>query len=143
MLYTIYMPRFKFLEHPEDIQFQAFGQDQKELFINSALALMTYLYPKYVDFKEHEAKTHINLKAEDSKSLLVDWLEKLIELTDEGDICYNEFHFKKINNREIEATIYGRRIRQRQHVKQVKYHNSKLEEKLGGFEAYISFDIKK
>lgn len=136
------MPRFKFLEHPEDVVFQAFGQDQKELFINSALALMTYLYPKYVDFRQHEAKTKINIKAEDSKTLLVDWLEKLIELTNEGDVCYNEFQFKKINNQEIEATVYGRRLRQKQHIKQVKYQNSKLEEKFGGFEAQVSFDIK-
>lgn len=135
------MPRFKFLEHPEDVVFQTFGQDQKELFINSALALMTYLYPKYVNFKEHEARAKINITAEDSKALLVDWLEKLIELTDEGDVCYNEFQFKKINNQEIEVTVYGRRIRQKQHIKQIKYQDLKLEEKFGGFEAQVSFDI--
>ena len=135
------MPRFTFLDHHEDIIFNSFGQDQKELFINSALALMTYLYPKHVNFIDHEAKTKINIVAEDSKTLLVDWLEKLIELTDEGDLCYNEFQIKKINNKEIEATIYGRRVRQKQKIKQIKYDNLKLEEKFGGFEAQVSFDI--
>jgi len=135
------MKNFRFLDHPADLKIQAFGQNQEELFINAALAMMTFLYPKQVEMKEHEAKEKIRLKSTDIKALLVDWLAELLELSNEKDVCYNDFHFDKLEEDELVAIAYGRRVKAKEDIKGVIDHNLKIEKTEQGWQAVILFDI--
>jgi len=133
--------KFKFLDHPSDLKIQAFGKDRTELFSNAALAMMTFLYPKQVEIKNHETKTEIRLQAKDSKALLVDFLSELLYLSDSNDVCYNQLHFKKLDETFLIATAYGRRVRAKEDIKAVTYHNLEIKKNPDGFEAMILFDL--
>lgn len=133
--------KFKFLDHPADLKIQVFGQNLQELFINAALGMMTFLYPKQVEIQSHEAKENIRLKSGDLKALLVDWLSELLYLSDSRDICYNDFHFDKLTENELIVTAYGRRVRAKEDIKAVTYHGLEIKETDEGWEAIILFDI--
>jgi len=67
--------KYEFIDHPADLKIRAFGKDLPELFINAALGMMTFLYPKQVDIVMPETKQNISLQASDLEALLVDTYE--------------------------------------------------------------------
>ena len=133
--------KFIFLDHPSDLKIQVFGKNQKELLVNAALAMMTFLYPKNVDIVNHETYANIRLKSLDTKSLLVDWLSELLYLSDTKNVCYNDFCFDKLSDEEIIAVAYGRRVKTREEIKAVTYDGLEIKQVEDGFEAMILFDI--
>ncbi len=133
--------KFIFLDHPSDLKIQAFGQDLPELFANAALAMMTFLYPTNVEFKEFETKEETRLRAKDLKALLVDWLSELLYLSDTNNTCYNNFNFEKLTETELIAIAFGRRFKAKQDIKAVTYHGLEIEKTKEGFQAIILFDI--
>jgi len=135
------MKNFKFLDHPDDLKIQAFGKNQEELFINAAMAMMTFLYPKQVEIKEHETKEKIRLKSPDIKTLLADWLAEILYLSDTKDVCYNDFHFDKSKEDELVAVAYGRRVKAKENIKDVIGHSLKIKKTEDSWEAIILFDI--
>lgn len=134
------MKHFKFLDHPSKLKIQAFGKNLEELFTNAAMGMMTYLYPKNVDIIDHETKAIIRLKARDEKELLIDLLSELLELSDQKDVCYNDFHFEKFNEEELTVTAWGRRVKAKQDIKKVLPDVTLKEEGIG-YSALINFDI--
>lgn len=133
--------RFKFLDHPADLKIQVFGQNLQELFINAALGMMTFLYPKNVGIKEHETKEKIRIKSGDKKALLVDWLSELLYLSDTKNVCYNDFHFDKLTENELTATAYGRRVHAKEDIKAVTDRGLEIKKTEKGWEVIIIFDI--
>ena len=133
--------KFKFLDHPKNLKIQAFGKNQEELFSNVALGMMTFLYPRQIEIKDHETKEKIRIKAMGIEKLLVDWLSDLLHLSDIKDICYNDFHFDKLNEDEIIATAYGRRVKAKEDIKAIIKHNLEIKQAEQGFEVTVSFDI--
>ena len=130
-----------FLDHPADLKIKVFGTDLADLFINAAYGMMSYLYPKQAKIKDHEAKEKIRLKAGDIEDLLVDWLSELLYLSDTRDLCFNDFHFDKINENELEAVAFGRRVRAKEDIKAVTDHGLEIKQGELGWEAIILFDI--
>ena len=133
--------KFIFLDHPVNLKIQAFGKNLEELFTNAALGMMTFLYPKKVIFKEHEVKVKIKLKAGNSKELLVDWLSEILDLSDSKDCCYNDFDFDKLDEDELIAEIFGRRVQAKQDIKGINNRDLKLEQTKDGWQAIITFNI--
>lgn len=136
------MQRFVFLDHPNDLVIKAFGKDQEELFTNAALGLMSYLYPKYIDILDHEAKTHLNLHASDEKELLIDFLTELVQLAKQREICYNQFQFEELNEHKLSVYVFGKRFRQKEIISKVKYQGLKIKKVAGGLEAEFRLDVK-
>jgi len=137
------MEKFVFRDHPTDLKVQAFGQNEAELFANAALGMMTFLYPKRVYLQNRERREQIVLRAEDIRGLLIDWLSELLNLSDANDTCYNIYDIKKINNKEISATVYGRRFRSKENIKAVTYHELMIEQIGGRWKATVRFDLKR
>jgi len=135
------MPKFEFLNHPIDLKIKAYGKDLPSLFKNAALGMMTYLYPRHVDIEEHETKAKIRLKAKDEKELLIDWLEEILELSNEKDVCYNDFDIKKLNEEELTATIWGRRVKSKENIKSIIKSETDLIQELEGYSIIIIFDL--
>jgi len=85
--------KFKFLEHTADIKFQAFGNNIKEVFENSALALKKTICKLKIQEKQEKK---IKAKGKDFESLLYDFLEEFLYLLDAED-----FLLAKIKKIEI------------------------------------------
>lgn len=133
--------KFIFLDHPVNLKIQAFGKDLEELFSNSALGMMTFLYPKNIAFKEHEVKAKIKLKASNSKELLGDWLSEILYLSDSRDCCYDDFDIDKLDEDELVADIFGRRVKAKEDIKTVRSRDLEIEQTEDGWQATILFDI--
>lgn len=133
------MPKFEFLDHPLDLKIKAYGRNIQELFSNCGLAVMTYMYPRDVEIQNSETKAKIRIKAGDEKELLIDWLSEILSLSNEKDVCYNNFCFNKFNEEELVADIWGRRVKAKESLQSNIPAALELREDKNGYVAIITF----
>jgi len=128
---------FRFLEGiaTADIAIEATGKNLEEAFAEAALAMFE------VQANTKKVKPSIpkkvEIKSEDNKSLLFDWLSKLIYLRDVERMFFSKFEveIKKMKNGfELNAKIYGEKIDYEKHeikieVKGVSYTQMEIKEK--------------
>jgi SHS2 domain-containing protein len=70
--------RFRYIEHPSDVGFEAYGATLEELFANAALAMYSFMTD--VDAIAATEERRVGVKAEDLYSLMFDWLDELLFL---------------------------------------------------------------
>lgn len=96
--------KFKFLEHPADIKFQAIGKSLNELFQNATLAVSKYLSN---DKKiQNKLKKHIKIRAENPESLLYHFVDEIIFLLDAEKFAISSAKIK-IEDNTLEAELFG------------------------------------
>ncbi|HJT84532.1 MAG TPA: archease [Nitrososphaeraceae archaeon] len=74
--YNIDKNKFRYLDHMTDLVVEAYGSNLEELFSNSAIGVVNAMF----DLKNVDATDSIQIVSEgyDFKSLLYDWIEKII-----------------------------------------------------------------
>ena len=136
--------RYKFLnkEVTSDIMFEGYGKTRKELFENSAEALMSIICR--IDAVKPKKSANINLKADNLKELMFRWLQELIVLVDTEEMFFSKFKIDEIGDNFIKARIYGEvisREKARTLVKAVTYHKFDVLKDKKGYKARIVLDI--
>lgn len=127
------MPKFKFLEHTADVQFEAYGSDLKELFGNCALALSEVM----ADTKKIEPKKKISLglKNKNREELLFDFLSQIIFYKDAEQLVFSKFKVE-IKEKEgiycLKADLVGEKINPEKHslrddAKAITWHHFQIE----------------
>jgi SHS2 domain-containing protein len=128
---------FKFLEGIAiaDVAIEATGKTLEEAFAEAALAM----FEVQTDTKkvEHSISKRIEIKSEDKKSLLFDWISELIYLRDIEDMFFSKFDVEigKLDDKfRLIANAYGEKIDVKKHelrteVKGVSYTQMEIEEK--------------
>ncbi len=134
------MKKYEFLEHPADIQIRSFGKNLEELFSNSALAMMDFIYGKDVE-KTQEDKELIKLESDKLDSLLMDWLSELLYLTRTNYRPYFNYKFKKLDQNNLSAEIFAGKGRAKNEIKAVTFHNLNIKRSSQGYEALVVYDI--
>jgi SHS2 domain-containing protein len=128
---------YKFLEGLAiaDVAVEATGKSIDQAFAQAALAM----FDVQTNVKKipHKISKTVKIKSEDKKSLLFDWLSKLIYMRDIERMFFSKFEvkIKKIHDKtfELDATIYGDRIDVREHemrteVKGISYTMMEIQE---------------
>ncbi len=135
--------RYQILEHKTDLKIKVFGQDKKEIFTHSAYALAEQLNKKAVQDKKPGRKFQvIKIKAVDLESLLVDFLNELIYLTDVYHQVYPKVKILNLTNDELEAEIYGLAVDKYDlEIKAATYYKLEIHKVENGYTADIVFDI--
>ncbi len=135
---------FELLEHPADIGFRAFGNTLPQLFVNSALALLSIA----ADPAAAEPRQEYRLAAQsgDRESLMVDWLSEVLFWFDGKRIAFRCFRVTKFEDLAIEAVGVGEprdaeRHRARLIVKAVTWHQLRVEQRDGVWVAEVYLDI--
>jgi len=121
--------KFKYLDHMTDLIVEAYGHSVQELLENSALGLINAMFDTSNIELNHTIK--ISAQGHDFKSLLYDWLEKIILsiYIDKMIVArFNSFSFSKIiktnnnsntinndetkttNSKEMELVVNGREL---------------------------------
>ncbi len=110
--------------HEADIGIRGFGDTQEEAFANTALAL----YSVMVDVTRVEPKESrvLTVSAEDDETLLVEWLNALLALSDIERMVFSRFAVT-IAGRTLTGTAWGERLDRERHapnveVKGATYH---------------------
>ena len=138
------MERFRILEHPADIGFEAFGSTREEVFANAARALFHLI----IDLDSVEPRTEVAVRVEGSNpaSLLINWLSELLFLNDAEDWLFSEFAVEQLDDRSLAARVRGEKFDRTRHraklqVKAITYHQLELKKMAEGWQARVFVDI--
>lgn len=135
---------FEIIDHTADIGIVAYGSDIKELFANAALGLFSLILD--VDaIGEHDERT-LELSAEDTDVLLVEWLNELIYIFDVEHTAFKRFEINELTGNTIKARCFGEKIDpQRQKIKReikaATYHMLQIEKEDSTYKVQVIFDI--
>jgi SHS2 domain-containing protein len=70
--------RYKYIEHPSDVGFEAYGDTLEELFAHAAIAVFSFMTD--VEGIEEEEEREVAIQSEDLYSLMFDWLDEMLFL---------------------------------------------------------------
>ena len=80
---------YRYIEHPSDVGFEAFGSSLEELFANAALAMYSFMTDVTAIAATEERA--VNVEAEDLYSLMFDWLDELLFLFEAEFLVMTDF----------------------------------------------------
>jgi len=138
--------RFKFIDiTTADIAFEAYGKNLNELFSNAALAMFEVI----VDTKliKPKIKKTVEIKAQDLKSLLFDWLNEILFYFGSENLAFSKFDVKvDEKNFKLKAVCFGEKIDLKKHeirteVKATTYHKMKIEKTKESWKTQVILDI--
>ncbi len=81
--------KYRYIEHPSDVGFEAYGATLEVLFGNAALAMYSFM----TDVEEIETAEEraVTVNAEDLYSLMFDWLDEMLFLFESDSLVMKEF----------------------------------------------------
>ena len=119
----------------------------EELFSNAAEAAFDIIAeeksPNH-QITKSPVKNSIKLKADSREELFIDWLNELLSLSATKELIFSDFKFKKIQDNILEAEVIGKNMENYQvktEVKAATYHQLKIKEVTGGWQAEVIFDV--
>jgi SHS2 domain-containing protein len=133
------MKTYEFLEHPGDIKIRSYGQSLPELFINTALGMMNFLYGQQKTNLTHSER--ITIKAGDLESLLVDWLSEILWLSDTNHRLYTHYKIIEFDENKIVADVDSGQAKAKEDIKAVTYHELNINKTTDGWTATVVYDI--
>jgi SHS2 domain-containing protein len=123
--------KYKFLEHTADIKVMAEGVTKDEAFQNAALGLTALMVNPELIVSRITRK--IEVEAEDTESLLFDFLSEILYLFDIQGTIFNRYDIKIENNKltcRASGEIYdSTRHEPRSEVKAITYHDMSIKQK--------------
>ena len=138
--------RFELLDiTTADVAFTAYGRSLDELFANAALAMFEVM----IDTKgvKPEIKKSVEVKGNDLKSLMFNWLNELLVFVDGEGIAFSKFAVKVDGKKfKLSAKCAGEKIDAKRHelrteVKATTYHKLEVKKVKDGWRAQIILDI--
>ena len=140
---------FEFKEHTADIQVRSWGKTLADAFSQTAYGLMKIISPNLEKISPKVEK-RIEIKAEDKKALLFDFLSEFLFIFDVNELIFSQIEVSQIrktgSNYELIAIVHGEIFDRKKHelgteVKAITYSFMKIEEKRNNVEIEIVFDI--
>ena len=133
--------RFEILEHTADFKIRVKGKTLAELFNNAAFALAVNQKGDE-NFNGEKVRKEIKLEASDANTLLVDFLNEILYLSDTEERIFPEIEFKKITEKGLEAVASGYKYDNLKiEIKAATYHGLEIKKENSEFIAEIIFDI--
>ncbi|NMX21487.1 archease [ANME-1 cluster archaeon GoMg4] len=81
--------KYRYIEHPSDVGFEAYGATLEALFANAALAMYSFMTD--VDEIETAEEREVTVNAEDLYSLMFDWLDEMLFLFESDSLVMKNF----------------------------------------------------
>ncbi len=135
--------KYKFIDNiTSDVLFEAYGNDLKEVFENSALAMFEIICK--VDKIAQKDKISIEVSGKDELDLLYNWLQELIAHVDIEEMFFSRFNITEISDNSLKAEIYGEPITKEKGttvVKAVTNYKFNLEKVKNKYKSTVSLDI--
>jgi SHS2 domain-containing protein len=131
-------------EHEADIGLVIRGSDGPELFAGAGLALFDLVCR--VDAIVERERYELSGEADQTESLLVDWLNDLVFLFAGRGVVCRRFTFPEWSPRHYRAEAFGEPVDELRHeprdlVKAATYHGLSMTEVAGGLEARVILDV--
>ena len=138
------MKRYELIDHTADIGIIAFGRDLPEAFSNAAYAMFDILTD--ADRINGKESFDIQVSARNQDELLINWLDELLFRYETEYILCGKFVINSLNDGNLDATVYYEKIDRSKHeikteIKNVTYHQLKIEKKQTGWSVQVIFDV--
>jgi len=127
------MQKYELIDHTADVGVKANGANLSECFENAARAMFDIITDK--SEIENIGQYTIELEADDSEQLLVDWLSELLYLNSAKNLVFGFFKVNLKNyNKKLTATVFGEKFDFSKHkagaeIKAVTYHMLEVKKK--------------
>jgi len=138
------MEKYELIDHTADIGVKAFGNNLSECFENVAKAMFDIITDS--SKVENIGQYNVELQADDTEQLLIDWLSELLYLNSAKNLVFGFFKVNLgDNNKKLNATIFGEKYDISRHkvgaeIKAVTYHMLEIRKKKP-YHAQVLFDI--
>ena len=134
------LDKFEEIEHTADWAYRVRGKNLADLFIQAAYGLYSLVEMELAS--EVTLSRTIKLKAIDSESLLVAWLNELLYLHESEGLGFTQIEIQALNKNSLQATVKGASTQKwLKDIKAVTYHNLSIEEKESGLEVTLVLDV--
>jgi len=140
------MKAFEFVDiTTADVAFIAYGRDLNELFANAALAMFEVMVN--INQIEKSVEEKIYVEGYDLESLMFNWLNELLYVSDSKNLAFSEFDVRvDESNFKLEAVCKGETINPEKHetrtvVKAATYHQMKIWKEDNIWKAQVILDI--
>jgi len=138
------MKRYQLIDHTADIGIIVYGNDLPEVFSNAAYSMFDILTDaEKIQYKE---KLELQVTANSVEELLITWLDELLFRYETERLICNQFSITKMNDNSLTAIAFGEKVDRSRHdikteIKNVTYHQMRVEKTDSGWEAQIIFDV--
>lgn len=138
------MKTFETIEHTADIGIRAFGATLTEAFENAAVAMFSLITD--LDSVKPVDEYTIAVMADDSETLLVEWLNELLYLFESNSVLFCRFKVMELGETSLKASAFGETIDPARHkletdIKAVTYHMLKIARVDSSWSATVIFDV--
>lgn len=135
------MEKYKILDHRADLEIEIIGRNKKEIFQNALLAVRDYLSPIFLK-ETRKVKRDIKIESIDLPTLLIDFLNEVIYLSEVKKESYTKIEFGELSEKRLKGTLYGEKVGGfSREIKAATYHNLQLKRKKGVFKTKVLFDV--
>jgi|SRR3989344_5772063 len=145
--------KFEIIEESPNLKIKIFGKSPREIFHN-ALYAMAYVQspsliePSTVDklisaFRGKKLAEEIVIEGMDYQTLLIDFLEQALELSDEKNFLFFEPKFNEFSEQKLVGRLIGVKFENLERpIKDINYENIDVKEvEPGKWEAIIVFEL--
>ena len=142
VLYTgdVIQPAFEEIEHTADWALRVRGDSLTDLFRNAAFGMLSLLDIEPVP--GNSESRFFELKAEDTETLLVSWLEELLFPLEVENAAVVDFQVEVLGKAQLKATIELKKIASiKKEIKAVTFNELDIRTVESGYETIIVFDV--
>jgi SHS2 domain-containing protein len=134
------LKNFEEIEHTADWAYRVRGKNLGELFVQAAYGLYSLVGMELTS--EKTVTRTIELKAIDSESLLVAWLNELLYFHESEGLGFTQIEIQHLDQNSLQAIVKGASTQKwLKDIKAVTYHNLAIEEKESGLEVTLVLDV--
>lgn len=135
------MHKFEILPHTADIRVRIMSSTRAGMLIAALNGMFYAAKPRLIEEAE-ETRRPFALKADDFATLLIDFLNEAVALSDANHEVYQEVSFDLITDKEARGAFVGRPVTGFEtQIKGATFHDLKVEKNvLGDWETIVTFD---
>jgi SHS2 domain-containing protein len=138
---------FEILSNIADVRVRVWGKTLQELFQNALGGMASFVKPEVFALKKKSfrEKHDIKIEAIDVTSLLIEFLSRVIALSDSVNTVFVEVSFKEFGENFLKGKLVGVKLDDgfEREIKAVSYHEVDIthDQEKGMYETILVFDV--
>lgn len=143
---------FELVPNTADLKIRAYGINLEELFKNALKGMFASIKPRspqihyqhdIINISKYTVEHKIAVQSDNQEQLLVDFLSEALYLSDINNEAYFDAKFNALEDKYLEAIIFGVKITgfELSEIKAVTYHDLEVEQIDSLLVATLVFDI--
>jgi SHS2 domain-containing protein len=136
--------KYRIFDHTADLGLEIYGTDEKELFLNAAIAVFDNITELgHVSVKETR---HFSVEGSDREDLLINFFREILYMYNGEGFLLKDCSISAIDDRHVIGTVRGEvfdpeKHRIKKEIKAVTYHQIEVDKTPHGWKGRVIFDV--